>query len=108
MGYQLIEGTELVRKFEEQVKQFPIEVKIGQTVTNLSRINGGFEAVAGDGKGYQAKAVVIASGKRPRPLDVPGEEKLKGRGVTYCAICDGPLFADMKGAVIGGGNWALE
>ncbi len=108
MGYQLIEGTELVRKFEEQVKQFPIEVKIGQTVTNLSRINGGFEAVAGDGKGYQAKAVVIASGKRPRPLNVPGEEKLKGRGVTYCAICDGPLFADMKVAVIGGGNSALE
>ena len=59
-------------------------------------------------KHYQAKAVIIASGKRPRQLNVPGEEKLKGRGVTYCAVCDGPLFADMKVAVIGGGNSALE
>jgi alkyl hydroperoxide reductase subunit F len=108
MGYQFIEGTELVRKFEEQVKQFPIEVKVGQPVTKLSSRNSGFEVVVDDGKTYQAKAVIIASGKHPRPLNVPGEEKLKGKGVTYCAICDGPLFSGMKVAVVGGGNSALE
>lgn len=108
MGYQFISGAELMKKFEEQVKQFPIEVKVGQPVTDLSRISGGFVARTADEKEYRAKAVIIASGKRPRPLDVPGEEKLKGRGVTYCSICDGPLFADMKVAVIGGGNSALE
>lgn len=108
MGYQLVEGAELMKKFEEQVKQFPIEVKTGQTVKSLTRISGGFEVTAVDGKEYQAKAVIVASGKRPRPLNVPGEEKLKGRGVTYCAICDGPLFGGMKVAVIGGGNSALE
>jgi alkyl hydroperoxide reductase subunit F len=108
MGYQFVEGTELMKKFEEQVKQFPIEVKTGQAVQSLAKIRGGFEAVVAGGKEYQAKAVIVASGKRPRPLNVPGEEKLKGRGVTYCAICDGPLFASMKVAVIGGGNSALE
>jgi alkyl hydroperoxide reductase subunit F len=108
MGYQFIEGTELVRKFEEQVKQFPIEVKVGQPVTKLSSSNNGFEVVVDDGKTYQAKTVIIASGKHPRPLNVPGEEKLKGKGITYCAICDGPLFSGMKVAVVGGGNSALE
>jgi alkyl hydroperoxide reductase subunit F len=108
MGYQFVEGAELMKKFEEQVKQFPIEVKTGQAVQSLTKISGGFEAVVAGGKEYQTKAVIVASGKRPRPLNVPGEEKLKGRGVTYCAICDGPLFASMKVAVIGGGNSALE
>jgi len=108
MGYQFIEGAELTKKFEEQVKQFPIDLKIGQAVSDLSRLEQGFEAVTDNGETYQAKAVIIATGKRPRPLNVPGEEEFKGRGVTYCAICDGPLFAGMKVAVIGGGNSALE
>jgi alkyl hydroperoxide reductase subunit F len=108
MGYQLVEGPELIKKFEEQVKQFPIDMKVGENISSLSRISGGFEAKTDGGETYQAKAAIIVTGKRPRPLDVPGEEKLRGRGVTYCATCDGPLFADMKVAVIGGGNSALE
>jgi len=108
MGYQFIEGPELMQKFEKQVKQFPLDVKIGQGVSSLSQIGQGFEVKTDGGESYQAKAVIIATGKHPRPLNVPGEEKLRGKGVTYCAICDGPLFADMKVAVIGGGNSALE
>lgn len=108
MGYQFIEGPELMDKFEEQVKQFPLEQKIGQGVVALSRLNAGFEVRTDKGESYQAKAVIIATGKRPRPLNVSGEEQLRGRGVTYCAICDGPLFAGQKVAVIGGGNSALE
>ncbi|MGA7677545.1 MAG: FAD-dependent oxidoreductase [Dehalococcoidia bacterium] len=108
MGYQFIEGPQLIKKFEEQVKQFPIDMKIGENVSSLSQISGGFEAKTENGETYQAKAAIITTGKRPRPLNVPGEEKLRGRGVTYCATCDGPLFADMKVAVIGGGNSALE
>jgi alkyl hydroperoxide reductase subunit F len=108
MGYQIIEGPQLIKKFEEQVKQFPIDIKIGESVSSLSRISGGFEAKTEGSETYQAKAAIIVTGKRPRPLNVPGEEKLRGRGVTYCATCDGPLFADMKVAVIGGGNSALE
>jgi len=108
MGYQFIEGPELIQKFEEQVKQFPLEMKIGEGVSSLSRTSGGFEAKTDKGEVYQAKVAIVATGKRPRQLNVPGEEKLKGRGVTYCAICDGPLFAGMKVAVVGGGNSALE
>jgi len=108
MGYQFIEGPELMQKFQEQVKQFPVEQKIGQGVAALSRVDGGFEIKTDKDESYQAKAVIIASGKRSRQLNVPGEDKLKGRGVTYCAICDGPLFAGDKVAVIGGGNSALE
>jgi len=108
MGYQYIEGFELMAKFEEQMKQFPVEQKIGQEVAALSRQNAGFEVRTANGESYQAKAVIVATGKRPRQLNVPGEERLKGRGVTYCAICDGPLFAGQKVAVIGGGNSALE
>jgi alkyl hydroperoxide reductase subunit F len=108
MGYQFIEGQQLIRKFEEQVKRFPIDMKVGEVVSSLSRIDGGFEVRTESGETYRAKTVLIATGKRPRPLNVPGEEKLRGRGVTYCATCDGPLFADMEVAVIGGGNSALE
>lgn len=108
MGYQYIEGPELIKKFEDQVKQFPLEQKIGQSVVAISRLDGGFEVKTDIDESYQAKAVIIATGKRPRPLEVPGEEKLKGKGVTYCAICDGPLFSDEKVAVVGGGNSALE
>lgn len=108
MGYQYIEGFDLIQKFEEQVRQFPLEQKIGQGVAALSRLNAGFEVRADNGESYQAKAVIIATGKRPRPLNVPGEERLRGRGVTYCAVCDGPLFAGQTVAVIGGGNSAVE
>jgi len=110
MGYQLIEGAELIQKFEQQVRQFPSDVKIktGQKVEALFRIDGGFQAKTDKGESYQARAVIFATGKRPRQLNVPGEKELLGRGVTYCAICDGPLFAGENVAVIGGGNSALE
>jgi len=108
MGYQYIEGPELMRKFEEQVRQFPLEQKIGQGAVAVSRSDDGFEVTTEKDERYQAKAVIVATGKRPRELNVPGEQRLRGRGVTYCAICDGPLFAGQKVAVIGGGNSALE
>jgi alkyl hydroperoxide reductase subunit F len=110
MGYQFIEGRELMQKFEEQVKQFPTDVKIevGKRAENLLRVDGGFEVRTDRGETYQTKVAIVATGKRPRQLNVPGEKELLGRGVTYCAICDGPLFADVKVAVIGGGNSALE
>jgi alkyl hydroperoxide reductase subunit F len=108
MGYQFVEGSELMRKFEEQMRQFPLDMKIGGKVISLSRTNRGFEVKTDNGENYHARAVIIATGKRPRQLNVPGEDNLRGRGVTYCAICDGPLFAGESVAVIGGGNSALE
>lgn len=108
LGYQFIEGPELINKFQTQVEQFPIDQKIGEKVSRLGKARGGFEAVTEAGEKFQAKAVIFATGKRPRKLNVPGETELTGRGVTYCAICDGPVFAGQKVAVVGGGNSALE
>ena len=108
LGYQFIEGPELIDKFQTQVSQFPIDQKIGDKVSRVSKIDGGFEAVTEAGDKYQAKAVILATGKKPRKLNVPGEAELTGRGVTYCAICDGPVFTGQRVAVVGGGNSALE
>ena len=108
MGYQFIEGPELIDKFHTQVSQFPIDQKIGEKVSRLDKIKGGFEATSETGNKYQSKVVVFATGKSPRKLNVPGEAELTGRGVAYCAICDGPVFAGQRVAVIGGGNSALE
>ena len=108
LGYQFIEGPELIDKFHSQVSQFPIDQKIGDKVSRLEKIDGGFEATSEAGDKYQAEAVILATGKKPRQLNVPGEAEFTGRGVTYCAICDGPVFAGQRVAVIGGGNSALE
>ena len=108
LGYQFIEGRDLIAKFQQQVEQFPITKKIGAKVKEIKKIEGGFEVVCESGETYQGKVVLLASGKRPRRLNVEGEMELTGRGVTYCAICDGPIFAGQKVAVIGGGNSAIE
>ena len=108
LGYQFVEGPELIDKFHSQVSQFPVDQKIGHKISRLGKIDGGFEATIEPGDSYQAKAVIFATGKKPRHLNVPGEVELTGRGVTYCAICDGPVFAGQRVAVVGGGNSALE
>jgi len=108
LGYQFIEGADLIGKFQQQVNQFPIDQKIGAKVAGIVKIDGGFEVAAESGEKYQGKTVLLATGKRPRRLNVEGEKELTGRGVTYCATCDGPIFAGQKVAVIGGGNSAIE
>ena len=108
LGYQFIEGPELIDKFHDQIGQFPINQKIGNKVSKLAKIKGGFEAISETGEKYQSKAVIFVTGKRPKQLNVPGEAEYTGKGVTYCAICDGPVFAGQRVAVVGGGNSALE
>lgn len=108
LGYQFIEGPELVDRFYAQVNQFPIEQKIGEMVTRLDNEDNVFTVLTESGAEYEARTVVFATGKKPRKLNVPGEDKYMGRGVSYCAVCDGPVFAGKKVAVLGGGNSALE
>jgi len=89
-----------MEKFETQLKQYPIEVKLGIKVNDIRQIEGGLEAVTDGGLTYRAKAALFATGKRSRELGVPGEERLRGRGVTYCSVCDGPVFSgEMRGLV---------
>jgi len=108
MGYQYIEGKALMSKFKEQVRHFPIDQEIGEEVRRLEQNGGIFSIFTRAGKKFRAKTVIIASGKRSRPLNVPGEKKLIGRGISYCSICDAPFFENKEVAVIGGGNSAFE
>ncbi|HUW23646.1 MAG TPA: FAD-dependent oxidoreductase [bacterium] len=106
-GYQFITGPELTGKFEEHMRKYSIELKENEEVLELKRKDDGVW-VKTDKATYQAKTAVIASGKRSRELGVPGELEFKNRGLTYCATCDAPLFAEKDVAVIGGGNSALD
>lgn len=108
MGYQLIEGIELMDKFEQQLKQFPLDRRVSEEISSVTRTPDGFEVSTKSGQQYQSRALIIATGKTPRRLGVPGEDFLVGRGVSYCAVCDAPVFNGLKVAVIGGGNSALE
>ena len=108
LGYQFIEAPELIDKFQTQVSQYPIDQKIGSKVSRLEQIEGGFEAITEASDRYQSRVVVLATGKSPKKLNVPGEAEFTARGVTYCAVCDGPIFAEQRVAVVGGGNSALE
>jgi alkyl hydroperoxide reductase subunit F len=108
LGYQLITGVELVERFREHLEQFPVELAEGATVISLARGDGGFVSRTDKKDQHSARAVIVASGKVPRKLEVPGEEEYRGRGVVYCATCDAPLFRHKKVAVIGGGNSALD
>jgi alkyl hydroperoxide reductase subunit F len=107
-GYQILNGNELIRKFEDQTRKFPVEKKTGERVITISSKNGAFKVKASNDNVYEARAVIVAAGKRPRQLNVPGEDTFTGRGVSYCVACDGPLFAGMKVAVAGGNGAALE
>ena len=106
-GYQFISGPELAAKFEEHMRQYTVELREKEPVTAIQK-TGDFVSVATDRGRYEAKSVIIASGKKSRKLGVEGEETFRNRGLTYCATCDGPLFSDKEVAVIGGGNSALD
>ncbi|MCE5322855.1 FAD-dependent oxidoreductase [bacterium] len=107
LGYIYITGTELVQKFEEHLKQFDVRLEYTR-VSRLSLVDGGFRVDTADGRAFFGRAVIVATGKSPRLLDVPGEKEFTGRGVTYCATCDGPLYQDKTVAVVGGGNSGLD
>jgi thioredoxin reductase (NADPH) len=105
-GFQKIPGMELARKMEEHAKALGVEFDYSE-VLRIEEM-GGLKKVSTPGRTYSAKAVIIATGAVHRKLNVPGEEELTGRGVSYCATCDGPLFKGKTVAVIGGGNHACE
>lgn len=106
-GYQFITGPDLVRKFEEHMRKFNITVKENELATDIDKKDDIIKVKTTKGE-YEAKALIIASGKVSRELGIPGEKEFKNRGLTYCATCDGPLFAGKDVAVIGGGNSALD
>lgn len=113
IGTPEISGADLAKGFRDHVKYYEgefLEVKTGIWVQNISKIEKGFIVKTSEGNEFDAHAVLIASGSGRRKLDssIIGADRLEHKGLTYCASCDGPLFADQDVAVLGGGNAALE
>jgi alkyl hydroperoxide reductase subunit F len=106
-GYQFITGPDLALKFQEHMDAFGITVKIPERAVDIYR-EGKLIKINTDLAEYCTKTAIIATGKRPRPLSVPGETEFKNKGVTYCAICDGPIYKGKNVLVVGGGNSALD
>ena len=105
-GYEKISGVELVQKFEKQLHDYNVNV-ISEEVAEIRQKGKNF-AIITDKNSYETKTILIASGKKPRKLGIPGEEKYLKKGVTYCATCDAPIFAGSDVVVIGGGNSAMD
>jgi alkyl hydroperoxide reductase subunit F len=108
LGFSQVDTADLIAKFEEHVEKYGVEKLVGVGVKTLELTGKIKKVITDDGKTFHTKTVIVATGKRPRPLNVPGEKELTGMGVTYCSTCDAPLFADLDVAVMGGGNSALE
>jgi thioredoxin reductase (NADPH) len=104
-GEKSISGSDLVVKFYEHAKSLGAKV-VEEEVVEVSRSNGIFTIKTNSNKTYQSRAILIALGTRHRKLNVPGEEKFLGKGVSYCAVCDGAFFKGKTVAVVGGSNSA--
>jgi thioredoxin-disulfide reductase len=105
-GFKKTTGFELAERMQDQLEFNSVKPK-QESVSRVSRKGKNF-LVSTDKDSYETRTVIIATGARPRKLNVPGEDRLANKGVAYCSICDGPLFAKKKVAIIGGGNAALE
>ncbi len=115
LGYEFMSGYELAQKFYAHVKKiddenslFDLELLENDPVVKIEPEGKEFLVTTQSQKIFRARAVLIATGAKPRHLNIPGEKELIGRGVTFCATCDGPLYQNKIIAVIGGGNSAME
>lgn len=102
-----ISGAELSQKMEKQATKFGLEIIQGSVVSIT--LNDKIKKITlEDNKQYEAKSIILATGSNPKPLKIEGEDAYRGRGVSYCATCDGAFFRNEKLAVIGGGDSAVE
>ncbi len=110
-GFSLISGADLAKQFRIELVNFEnkgLWLKEGVEVVSLEGADPDFITTTSDNKSYHGKTVIIASGRNPKMLDIPGAKQLLGKGVATCATCDAPFYKDKDVAVIGGGNSALD
>ncbi len=111
IGTVNIPGSELAKSLRSHLDAYKgdvVRVLEGERVTKLEKVPTGFKATTNNGTEVEARSVLIASGAGRRKLAVPGADTFEHKGVTYCASCDGPVFAGQDVAVVGGGNAGLE
>src|SRR2546423_7017940 len=106
-GFKSITGFEMATLFDEHAREFGAEVEYGEVEEVWSEGHWKLARTT-DGDVYRGKAVILTSGGMPRKLGVPGEAEFAGKGVSYCAICDGAFFKGQPLAVVGGGDSAVE
>lgn len=111
-GIKTIQGFELARQFNDHMKSYGVDIEEGWEVVSIASEKKHHIVTAknalGETRTYETKAVIIGSGIHPRHLGVPGEDQFLHKGITYCTVCDGPLFKNKITATIGSGNSALE
>ncbi len=107
MGFRVITGEDLVRKFEEQVRELDVGLEL-DTVRGIKKEGDVFLVRTVSENTVRCRTVILAPGKQPRTLGLPDEDRLMGRGVSVCATCDAPFFRDRPIAVVGGGNAAIQ
>ncbi|MEG0823110.1 MAG: thioredoxin-disulfide reductase [Erysipelotrichaceae bacterium] len=105
-GYTSINGAELALSMLGHATSFNANI-ISDKVLKINKLNNSFN-IECDKESYEAKAVIIASGTKPKLMNIPGELEFTSKGVSYCAVCDAPFYRNKEVAVIGGGNSALE
>jgi thioredoxin reductase (NADPH) len=108
LGFEHILGRELAERMTAHAVKFGADVRQDTVETIVRRDDGIFEVASASGRMYEAPAVILTAGGTPLKLEVPGELEYAGRGVSYCAVCDGPFFKGETLAVIGGGDAAVE
>ncbi len=106
-GFGTIGGFDLMEKFEEHADKFGVEKFPMQEIERVDLISNPKIILTGEYE-FRAKSVIIATGAQPMKLGVPGEKEFVGRGVSYCAVCDGAFYKNKVVAVVGGGNAAVE
>lgn len=106
-GFSLIGGFELMEKFEQHADKFGVE-KFPMVEIQSVKLNSELKEIETNDTIFKAKSIIIATGAQAKKLNITGETEFKGRGVSYCAICDGAFYKDKIIAVVGGGNSALE
>src|SRR5205809_241891 len=108
IGFESIKGWELAQKMAEHAKKFGAEI-VTDTVERIKRdADGWFDVQTARGDTYRTQAVILTAGGTPIKLGVPGEKEFAGKGVSYCAVCDGAFFKGERLAVVGGGDAAVE
>ncbi len=105
-GYDLIDGFSLLNKFKEEAESFGSEFLYDEVIS-IKKENDKF-ILKTDNNEITSLSIILAFGKTPRDLNVPGEKEFKGHGVSYCAICDGPLFKNKEVSVYGNGEHAIQ
>jgi thioredoxin reductase (NADPH) len=106
-GFKSIKGHELTQKLVEHAIASGAELKTGVVVTKVRKLKNKFEVITSSGKRYDGKALILAYGLKRRKLNVPGEDKFLGKGVSYCAVCDAIFFRNKIVGVVGGANSAV-